>query len=87
MHSYKLNQERLFLSPFSFFLPFMPPGFLLVNRCLGNTAHRIVGLLTSCHAHLNEQSEPTSFVVVQAVLLSLNHVSLAGVVGKPPTTI
>ena len=83
MTSYKLNEERLFLSPFSF----MPPGFLLVNRCLGDTAHRIVGLLSSCHAHLNEQSEPTSFVVVQAVLLWLNHVSLAGVVGKLPNTI
>ena len=87
MHSYKLNQERLFLSPFPFPPPLMPPGFLLINRGLGDTAHRIVGLLSGCHAHLNEQSEPTSFVVVQAVLLSLNHVSLAGVVGKPPTTI
>ena len=45
----------------------LPPSLPLGNSSLRNPAQGFVGFLRCGHAHLDQQREPTSFVVVQSM--------------------
>jgi hypothetical protein len=47
---------------------------LFVDRRLSNALHRGLGLLLGRHAHPDQQSEPSGFVVVKSILGWSSHV-------------
>jgi hypothetical protein len=65
-------------------IPIRPPPFSplvpVVNRFLCNAAHGIVSFLLRGNAHLHQQREPASLVIVQSVLRRSGHLVLLLVV-------
>jgi len=65
---------------------FLTLRLLFVDRRLSNALHRSSGLLLGCHAHPDQQSEPSGLIIVKAILRWSDHVTFFPLVhdGRSP---